>query len=180
MKRFALLASACAFTLTGCESTIWSQHPPHPNYGPNMLRSFAGELPLLTVGVAPENAEPLAEAMSGYHAGVALHFTPLGDTGASYGYRMVARIESARARTGDACRTGAPVRSDADAPGKRVLSISFCRGQRRFTGAATRIDDGQDFGSDAFEETVRSLMLAVFPKVRTSDSDDSGKSWTIR
>lgn len=169
MKRFAILLP---LLLTGCGpgSPLYDL-PITPGYSPALLRTLGGEVPLLPGGMDDAQAEALSAAMAGWHRRVKLTFPVQGDTGESFGYRVVARLEGARNRVQDACYADAPIRM-TQGDGTRHLGLAFCRGKRLTTAVTARLDEGMTFDSAAFAERVDDMMLLLFP--RRSIFDDGG------
>lgn len=172
------LVLALGLALAGCAGAqVITETPPlNPQYRPQMLRAFDGALPLLVGGAGAGEAEALSAAMAGWIRGANLTYPLNGDTGASYGYRVVARIEGGRARSQDACAPDLPIR--AGDSGGRTLTLAFCRGRTSFSIVSSALSEGAGFGEPGFQPFIRNLVAALFPAHPYDRNDgDDGEPW---
>lgn len=166
------LAAATCLLVAACGSSVRPLVPQHSAYEPKMVRAFDdGVIPVFLVGEG--DPAGFAEAMSGWRNGAELTFVPDGDTGASYGYRVVIRVEGRAGRIQDVCAPGAPLtEGEGDAP---YANFAFCRGRTPITTAVTRLPD---LTGPAFVERVKAATRMLFPRAK-ENRGDGGRTYVL-
>jgi len=174
MIRSAVLVATLA--VAACGPTTRALIPQHNVYSPKMTRAFDdGRLPLFVVGGEEGDAARFAEAMSGYRNGVDLTFVPDGDTGASFGYRVVLRIEGRAGRVQEVCAPGAPLAAGGD--DGRFANFAFCRGGTPVTTAVTPLPSPDDV---RYQQRVNEAMTVLFPRRKdTGRNSDGGRRFYV-
>ncbi|MEM6491987.1 MAG: hypothetical protein AAF684_08855 [Pseudomonadota bacterium] len=165
-----LLIALCA-VVAACGPRSYAVAPTDVSYRPGMVRAFEdGKIPLFLVGGGDGDAQTIADALSGWRNGALLTFTPDGDTGASYGFRVVVRVEGGPGRIQTMCAIGAPaVEGEGAAPSH--ANFAFCRGQKPITSVVAPLGEG---ASPDLATAARAALVTLFPRQvegRSSDGD---------